>query len=101
MSKTDKYFKGLCRDRESPYEIDLELQIKKLLSSNLDYAFELQKNDNPKGTDFIVSIYEKVKEENWTKRIIAYIEIEVSEHWKDKYPNNWKFHSFLDCAYYE
>jgi hypothetical protein len=88
------YFDGLLKERSSPYEIDVELEVRKLFEKNTDYTFEFQKNDNKYEYDISVFKY-YINGSDYKKKIIAYIEIEVSETWQTTYPDYWKTYSFL------
>lgn len=88
------YFEKLLQERISPYEIDVELEVRKLLEKNTDYTFEFQKNDNKYEYDISVFKY-YITGSDYTKKAIAYIEVEVSETWKTNYPEYWKTYSFL------
>jgi hypothetical protein len=89
-----KYFDELLEDRENPYEINLELKIRKMLEEKTDYTFELQKNSDPYGYDLEVFKY-YIDGADWQKKSICFIEIEISETWKNDYPSNWRWYSFL------
>ena len=88
------YFKTHLPDRDNTYEIDLELQARKLIQSKLHHTFELQKNEDKYGYDLSVFRYYQDGGEH-TKKMIGFIEVEVSNSWKDKYPGYWSTYSFL------
>lgn len=90
------YFEQLLIDRKNPYEIDLELVIRKVLETNItDYTFEFQKNDDPYSYDIKCYKYYIREGGDYNKELIAYVEVEISEHWKDEWPSYWKTYSFL------
>ena len=90
----EQYFRELLIDRENAFEINLELEIKRILEFDMDYHNELQKNDNKYNYDLKVFKY-YINGADYDKKLIAFIEIEVSENWKNDYPKNWKNDSFL------
>lgn len=98
--KQSNYINDLCVDRKSAYEIDLELKIRKWIESITPYQYEIHKNDDKYGYD--ISIYKYfLDSENYDKKLIAYIEIEVSEKWQNEYPANWKDISYLARKIYK
>ena len=88
------YFNKLLVSRKNTFEIDVELQVRKILESISDYHFEFQKNEDKYNYDISVFRYD-ISGAVYTKKCIAFVEIEVSETWKDKYPENWHTFSFL------
>lgn len=90
------YFRRLLKDRKNPYQIDLELIIRKILEKNIsDYTFEFQKNDDPYGYDIESYKYYIWEGGKYHKELIAYIEVEISEKWKDEWLSYWKVYSFV------
>lgn len=89
-----KYLKQLLEDRDNTFEIDLELKIRKLLEHNVDYTFEIQKNNDKYDYDLKAFKY-YIKGADYRKEPIAFIEVEISENWKDNYPSYWEDYSFL------
>lgn len=94
------YLDKLLIERENPYAIDVELEIRKIFERETNYIYEFQKNENPYDYDITVFKY-YINGANWWKKIIAYIELEVSEHWINDYPKYWKTYSFLKRKIYE
>jgi len=94
------YIKELLKDRDNPYEIDLELKVRKIFENNTDYHFEIQKNDNEFGVDLIVFKYD-IEKNKYKKRKVAFIEVEVSENWVNEYPVYWRTYSFLKRKVFE
>ena len=88
------FFEELLPDRDNPYEIDLELQASRLIGKGLDHTLELQKNENKYKYDLSVFKYYQDGAEH-EKKIIGFIEIEVSKKWNNEFPSNWKTYSFL------
>lgn len=88
------YFNKLLVSRKNTFEIDVELQVRKILESISDYHFEFQKNEDKYNYDISVFRYD-ISGAVYTKKCIAFVEIEVSETWKNKYPENWHTFSFL------
>lgn len=94
------YFSELLKDRNNPYEIDLELSVRKIFEKNTDYTYEFQKNIDPYGYDISVFKYD-INGADWAKRHICYVEVEISETWIDVYPKNWMKYSFLARKVYK
>ena len=90
----------MTRDRKSPFEIDTELRVRKILESVTDHRFEFIKNNNPFGYDLVANKYTQT-DSLWKVEPIAFIEIEVSSVWVDSYPSNWKTYSFLKRKVYK
>jgi hypothetical protein len=40
------YFSDLLITRANPFEIDIELEVRKIFERETDYTFEFQKNEN-------------------------------------------------------
>lgn len=94
------YLNELLIDRENPYAIDVELEIRKIFEWETDYTYEFQKNEDP--YDYDISVFKYyINGADWKKKLIAYIELEVSESWKDEYPYWWKTYSFLKRKVYK
>jgi len=94
------YLDKLLIDRINPYAIDVELEIRKIFEWETDYTFEFQKNEDP--FDYDISVFKYyIKGADWEKKLIAYIELEVSESWKNEYPNWWNTYSFLKRKVYK
>lgn len=94
------YFDELLKDRNNPYEINLELWIRKLFENKTDYTFEFQKNEDKYGYDLSVYKY-YLSGGDYEKILIAFIEIEVSENWENEYPQYWRDYSFLKRKVYK
>ena len=88
------YFKDFLKDRDNPYEIHLELHIRKLLEANTDIDILIDKNEDVYGYDLIVVCY-YLHGATYIRKNICFIEIEISETWKNEYPVHWKTYSFL------
>jgi hypothetical protein len=88
------YFEGLLVDRKNPYEIDLELMVRKLLEKSTSYEYEIRKNDK---YDYDLIVYKYfINGGEWESIPICFIEVEVSETWSHyEYPGHWKSDSFL------
>jgi len=93
-------FKDLLISRSNPFEINLELEIRKLFERNTDYRYEIRKNDDKFGYDLQIYRY-FINGGDWVRKDIAYIELEVSEKWVDEYPKYWKDYSFLARKVYK
>lgn len=87
-------FNDLLSSRSNPYEIDLELQVRKLFEIKTNYTYEFQKNNDKYGYDIAVFKY-YIYGADWIKKNIAYFEIEISENWVDRFPDYWHDYSFL------
>lgn len=87
------YFDSLCADRKCGFEINVELQIRKLLERKTDYNVEVKKHLDKYGRDLEVFIY-KVDGNDWSYKN-CFLEVEVSEKWIDTYPIYWRWYSFL------
>jgi len=94
------YFDTLLTTRKNPFEIDVELEIRKILEKNTSYQFEFQKNEDKFSYDISVFYY-FINGADWEKIKIGFIEVEVSERWQTEYPNYWKDYSFLKRKVYE
>lgn len=94
------YFSSLLSSRGHVFEIDTELKVRKYLEHVTDYKIELQKNNDIYGYDLVVNLYDTDKKD-WSKKSIAFIEIEVSETWISEYPKNWMYYSFLARKIYD
>jgi len=94
------YLDKLLIDRSNPYAIDVELEIRKIFEWETDCTFEFQKNEDP--FDYDISVFKYyIRGANWQKKLIAYIELEVSESWENEYPTWWKTYSFLKRKIYK
>jgi hypothetical protein len=93
-------FEELLVSRENPFEINVELEIRKIFEYNSDYTFEFQKNEDKYGYDLKVNKY-YIDAADYTKETVAFVEIEVSETWKNEWPSFWKDYSFLARKIYE
>jgi len=94
------YLDKLLIDRTNPYAIDVELEIRKILEKGTDYTYEFQKNENH--YDYDISVFKYyIDGANWEKKLIAYIELEVSESWENEFPYYWKTYSFLKRKVYK
>ena len=98
--ENQNYFAELVADRTHPYEINLELYIRKFFEKNTDYTFEFQKNEDKYGYDLSVFKY-FLNGPNYEKKLIAFIEIEISETWVNDYPEYWRDYSFLKRKIYK
>ena len=95
------YFENILKDRKDTYEIELELQVRKLFESMTEYIFEFQKNEDIYGYDLSVFKYVLEAGGRFKKQLIAFIEIEISEKWIDVYPDYWQDYSFLMRKVYD
>ena len=66
-------FKDLLISRSNPFEINLELEIRKLFERNTDYRYEIRKNDDKFGYDLQIYRY-FINGGDWVRKDIAYIE---------------------------
>lgn len=94
------YLTKLLPDRKNTYEIDAELAVRKILEKGTSYLTEIHRNDEPYDYDLVYYMYNTDKNP-FEKRMGGYIEVEVSEHWKDEFPSYWKTFSFLKRKVYE
>lgn len=89
-----EYFTQLLKDRKNPYEIETELRIRKLFENKTGHEFEFRKNDDPFAWD--IQCYKYVQSgAEWKRVFCCFVEVEVSEQWKNDYPPHWKTYSFL------
>lgn len=95
------YFDDLLKDRNNPFEINLELKIRKLIENKTDYQFEIHRNDNQYEYDLEIFYYKLLNNGRFEKYNIAFIEIEISEHWVNEYPKYWKKYSFCKRKIFE
>ena len=83
-------------DKNNPYSVKSELQVRKILEANTDYRLEFTKNEDPIGYDLKVNFLQLLNND-WRKQFKGYIEVEVSTSWKEgaTYPMRWNSYSFL------
>lgn len=66
--------------RKDSYEVEKELQVRKLLEIRTGIEFEFARNDEKKDVD-IVSYRYRIKPDEWTKDLCGYIEVEEKCSW--------------------
>ena len=87
--------------RRNSYEVEVELDVRKLLESKTSRLFEFQKNEDKTGYDLICNQY-TVTPTDWDKQRIGYIEIEEVCSWSGSdVPSNWYCYSFLARKVYK
>jgi len=96
VSNNKKPLDKLLKDRGNPYEIELELAIRKMLENNTDLDWEFRKNQDQYGYDLQANHYLGITgKSDWDIQEKAFIEVEVSENWENKWPDHWYNYSFL------
>lgn len=87
--------------RQNSYEVEVELDVRKLMELKTGRLFEFQKNDDKKGYDLVCNKY-TVTPTDWNKQKIGYVEIEEVCSWTGStVPANWYCHSFLARKIYQ
>lgn len=91
---TANYFERLLGDRGNRFEIETELQLRKIFENKTSHNFEFRKNDDAYGWDIECFRYDQVGSD-WIRKFCCFVEVEVSQQWVNDYPSYWKTYSFL------
>lgn len=81
-------------DQKAPYNIELELKIRKLLEELLSDDYEMHRNEDPYAWDIVCYKY-KINGDSFIREELGFIEVEVSKKWSSTWPGDWKTYSYL------